>query len=125
MKAKIEIVTNMLIKSPVRGKKRIYDDIDIYDINDVSTGVLNSEVDIGLLTTRLSDSARAKATRVISVNRAMGEYICPSCRRVCGDNSGDAESIMCDSCLEWLHIFPCSGERKIPRSKYWYCNKCK
>ena len=46
-------------------------------------------------------------------------YQCPLCK-----NEVEEDSVMCDSCLECYH-FICEGLRKLPRTKFWYCTKCK
>ena len=124
---KENLALKMLVKTPVRGKKRVYDSDDIKDFADVSSAVTDDDFDVGLVTRRLSDSARAKVARVVTVKRDMGDYICPVCKDICGDGDGDRASVYCDSCMEWIHIFPCSGERKKPadNNKSWFCAVCR
>ena len=42
----------------------------------------------------------------------------------CVELLSDRESIGCDACLEWNHL-DCVTLKKVPRSKYWFCPKCK
>ena len=121
------IVLGMIVKSPVRGKKRLYDDMDIKEVTDVSTAVLDKDFDIGLAARKLTDGARKKAERAVTVKIQINEYVCPVCKEVCGEEPGDRDSIYCDSCMNWLHMFPCSGERKKPaqNAKKWFCGECK
>ena len=125
MREKEEILTNIFIKPAVRGKKRVYESDDIRDFTDVSSAVCDTDIDIGLLSARLTDSAREKAVRITSTKRGVGEYMCPICTKICGNSEGDPASVGCDSCKEWLHLFPCSGERRQPKSKHWFCAACK
>ncbi len=124
---KENLVLEMIVKSPVRGKKLQYDDIDIKEVTDVSTAVLDDCFDIGFATRKLTEGGMRKAERVVSVRRQIGEYVCPVCKDVCGEEPGDRASVYCDSCMNWLHIFPCSGERKKPaqNGKNWFCGQCK
>ena len=48
----------------------------ICDIDKVSTNILNDEFDIDLLTDRLTDSAKDKVARLLSVKKSMNVYVC-------------------------------------------------
>ena len=123
-----ELAVEMLVKTPVRGKKRVYDEDDIKDVTDVPSAVIDKDFDVGLARRKLSACARKRAARVVGIKRQIKEYICPVCKDVCGDEEGDAESVFCDSCLNWIHIFDCSGERKRPDSNSnipWFCLDCR
>ena len=119
----------MLVKSPVRGKKRKYDSDDIKDMTDISSATVNPEIDVGLVYKKLTDSAWAKASRAVSVKKQLGLYYCSICNEECESEDrvkeGARDSVMCNSCMEWIHIHDCSGERRKPRSVYWYCSSCK
>jgi len=43
--------------------------------------------------------------------------------QVCCSDIDDAESIGCDTCLEWYHI-KCSGLSQRPKKKNWICRNC-
>ena len=123
-----ELAVEMLVKTPVRGKKGVYDEDDIKDVTDVPSAVIDKDFDVGLARRKLSACARKRAARVVGIKRQIKEYICPVCKDVCGDEEGDAESVFCDSCLNWIHIFDCSGERKRPDSNSnipWFCLDCR
>ena len=123
-----ELAVEMLVKTPVRGKKRVYDEDDIKDVTDVPSAVIDKDFDVGLARRKLSACARKRAARVVGIKRQINEYKCPVCKDVCGDEEGDAESVFCDSCLNWIHIFDCSGERKRPVSDSkipWFCLDCR
>ena len=121
------VLLQKLVKTPVRNRKRVFDCDDIKDISEVASGIIDQDIDVDLVHKSLTDSARAKVARVISVKRDIGEYHCPVCKEICRDDPGDAgsESIFCNSCREWLHIRPCSGERRAPKSKNWFCAGCR
>ena len=85
---KQNLVLKMLIKTPVRGKKRIYDGDDIKDVTDVSSAVIDDDFDIGLVTVKLTRAAQTRAARVVGVKKVDGEYVRPVCKDVCGEEPG-------------------------------------
>ena len=127
-------VLNMLLKSPLKGKRRRlgdkYDRDDIKDdIKDISSATMNDDIDVGLIFPKLTEGARQKVSSLVSKLKELGVFYCP----VCGEKideaedmtDGGRESVMCSSCMEWIHLHDCSGERRMPKSKFWYCSTCK
>ena len=91
-------VFNMLLKSPLKGKRRRlgdkYDIDDIKDLTGISSATINDEIDIGLIFPKLTEGARQKVGSSVSTLKALGVFYCPVCRR-------------------------------MPKSKFWYCSSCK
>ena len=127
-------VFNMLLKSPLKGKQRRlgdrYDRDDIKDLTGISSATINDEIDIGLIFPKLTEGARQKVGSSVSTLKALGVFYCPVCREKVDEaedmtDGGGRESLMCSSCMEWIHLYDCSGERRMPKSKFWYCSSCK
>ena len=99
---------------------------DINCLSDVSTACLDENVNINRIRKYFDSVAWCKILRLMDDVRENG-WLCRTCKRdVDVQNSQDSEaiSIFCDGCLEWLHI-SCAGLRKAPKSKSWFCRKCK
>ena len=56
---------------------------------------------------------------VINVFSDKGEWACA----VCCHNLVSANSLCCDSCLEWFHL-KCVGLKQPPKRSVWFCRKC-
>ena len=124
-KKKEDVILQKLIKSEVRGTKRKFEADDLVDIADVTNSVMNEEFDIKLVGKYFTDGARSKARRLVSVTKKLKKYTCSKCKGSLGEE-GDPDSLMCDSCLEWIHIRrSCSGELNHPKSARWYCFNCR
>ncbi|MES9883008.1 MAG: hypothetical protein ABW185_19240 [Sedimenticola sp.] len=59
-------------------------------------------------------------------NEAEGEYLCPTCKKVCPDNPQTPSdfSIGCDTCNRWYHQ-NCQGVVDSTKLKVWKCSACK
>ena len=126
---KSDIVLKAIIKPDVRGTKRQYDDDDVRDIDDMTNAVLDTDLDKDMVTRRLTVSARNKVARLIRVKRDTRKYVCSYCKRVCGEGDGNGDeygdSVQCNSCLEWMHITPCSNDSPPLPPGNWFCTSCK
>ena len=56
-----ELAVEMLVKTPVRGTKRVYDEDDIKDVTHVCSSVIDKGFDVGLAKRKLSACARKRA----------------------------------------------------------------
>ena len=124
----------MLLKSPLKGKRRRlgdkYDIDDIKDLTGISSATINDEIDVGLIFPKLTEGARQKVGSSVSTLKALGVFYCPVCREKVDEaedmtDGGGRESLMCSSCMEWIHLYDCSGERRMPKSKsLFFLQKC-
>ena len=121
----------MLLKSPLKGKRRRlgdkYDSDDIKDLTDISSATMNDEIDVGLVFPKLTEGARQKVASSVCTLKELGFFYCRVCRDKIDEDviDGGRASLMCNSCMEWIHLHDCSGERRMPKSKFWYCSSCK
>ena len=72
-----QTVLNMLLKSPLKGKKRRlgdkYDRDDIKDdIKDISSATMNDDIDVGLIFPKLTEGARQKVSSLVSKLKELG-----------------------------------------------------
>ena len=96
-------VFNMLLKSPLKGKRRRlgdkYDIDDIKDLTGISSATINDEIDVGLIFPKLTEGARQKVGSSVSTLKALGVFYCPVCREKVDEaedmtDGGGRESLM-------------------------------
>ena len=72
-------VLNMLLKSPLKGKRRRlgdkYDRDNIKDLTDISSAAMNDDIDVGLIFPKLTEGARQKVSSLVSKLKVLGCFI--------------------------------------------------
>ena len=59
---------------------------------------------------------------IVTMKNEKCNYFCPVCKLQIDDWRDN--SINCNSCLMWLHL-KCTGLKKMPKKRYWFCKACK
>ena len=71
----------MLLKSPLKGKRRRlgdkYDRDDIKDLTGISSATINDEINVGLIFPKLTEGTRQKVASSVSTLKELGVFYCP------------------------------------------------
>ena len=88
-------------------------------VGNVASSIRDSHVDINIVR-RFFDEDGWLSLQHIVESRKNAPWVCGECQGPLEDDS----SICCDSCLSWGHL-RCTGLKKPPKIKFWFCKECK
>ena len=80
---------------------------------------LDDNVSLNNIRSYFTIDALKAVENVLSILRARGMWYCFSC----SNNLDAAESLCCDSCLDWHHL-NCVGPKQPPKKRVWFCRNC-
>lgn len=115
------IITDEDIVTKVLYNNYIIDDIEILTQQDkIHSAILEEDVDIDMVKCFFTNEIWQSLIKIINIKRKKGVWICPTYQT----DIGLKKSILCDSCLTWLHVKCNLSIKPKPKKANWFCFQC-
>lgn len=84
-----------------------------------SSAFLNDTCSLAEIKPYFEDDACPSVVSIVEMKKRKPVWFCPTCKKLIGK----ADSVCCDSCLEWRHLkWICLNG--LPKSSTWFCREC-